>query len=90
MAKQKTGSKPGELLRARAKRFLAKSGPELDKLSPTDIQKLVHELQIYQVELDMQNEELRRSQEETEAALAQYANLYDSAPSAISPSTREG
>ena len=40
----------------------------------------MHELQIHQVELDMQNEELRRSQGETEAALAKYADLYDSAP----------
>ena len=80
MAKQKTGTKPDEVLRARAKKFLAKPGPELDKIPPTEIQKLVHELQIHQVELDMQNEELRRSQGETEAALAKYADLYDSAP----------
>ena len=80
MAKQKTGTKPDEVLRARAKKFLAKPGPELDKIPPTEIQKLVHELQIHQVELDMQNEELRQSQGETEAALAKYADLYDSAP----------
>ncbi|MDP2046594.1 MAG: PAS domain-containing protein, partial [Deltaproteobacteria bacterium] len=80
MAKQKTRSKPAEVLRARAKKFLAKPGPELDKIPPTEIQKLVHELHLHQVELDMQNEELRRSQGETEAALAKYADLYDSAP----------
>ena len=80
MAKQETRSKPDEVLRARAKKFLAKPGPELDKIPPTEIQKLVHELQIHQVELDMQNEELRRSQGETEAALAKYSDLYDSAP----------
>jgi diguanylate cyclase (GGDEF)-like protein/PAS domain S-box-containing protein len=80
VAKQKTGSKPHEVLRARAKKFLAKSSPELDKIPPTEIQKLVQELQIHQVELDMQNEELRRSQAETAAALAKYADLYDSAP----------
>ena len=80
MAKQKTGTKSNEVLRARAKKFLAKSGPELDKIPPTEIQKLVDELQIHQVELDLQNEELRRSQAETEAALAKYADLYDSAP----------
>ena len=80
MAKQRTSTKPDEILRARAKKFLVKSGPELDKIPPTEIQKLVQELQIHQVELDMQNEELRQSQEETEAALAKYADLYDSAP----------
>ena len=80
MAKQKIGPKPDEVMRARAKKFLAKPGPELDKIPPTEIQKLVRELQIHQVELDLQNEELRRSQGETEAALAKYADLYDSAP----------
>ena len=80
MAKQKICPKPDEVLRARTKKFLAKPGPELDKIPPTEIQKLIRELQRYQVELDMQNEELRRSQGETEAALAKYADLYDSAP----------
>ena len=80
MAKQTTGTKPDEVLRARAKKFLAKPGPELDKIPLTEIQKLVQELQIHQVELDLQNEELRRSQGETEAALGKYADLYDSAP----------
>jgi len=47
VAKQETRTKPDEVLRARAKKFLAKSGPELDQISPTDIQKLVQELQIH-------------------------------------------
>ena len=80
MAKQKTGTKPDEVLRARAKKFLAKPGADLGNIPPTEIQKLVHELQIHQVELDMQNEELRRAQGETEAAGAKYADLFDFAP----------
>ena len=40
----------------------------------------MHELQITQVELDMQNEELRRAQGEAEAAGAKYADLFDFAP----------
>jgi len=80
VAKQETRCKPDEVMHARAKKFLAKPSPELDKIPPTEITKLVRDLQTYQVELDMQNDELRRSQRETEAALAQYADLYDSAP----------
>ena len=80
MAKQKTGTKPDEVLRARAKKFLVKPGPDLGNIPSTDIQKLVHELQIHQVELDMQNEELRRAQGEAEAAGAKYADLFDFAP----------
>jgi PAS domain S-box-containing protein len=41
---------------------------------------LVQELQVHQIELEMQNEELKRSKLETEGALAKYSNLYDFAP----------
>ena len=63
----------------RAEKFLAQTGPDVGT-SPTDIQKLVHDLHVRQIELDMQNEKLRRSQGETEAACAKYADLYDFAP----------
>ena len=42
--------------------------------------KLVHELQIHQIELEMQNDELQKARAEMEAALARYTNLYDFAP----------
>jgi PAS domain S-box-containing protein len=41
---------------------------------------LLHELQVHQVELDLQDEELRRSRSELEAALARQMQLYDFAP----------
>ena len=40
----------------------------------------MHELQVHQVELEMQNEELRRSRAEVEAGLERYTELYDFAP----------
>ena len=41
---------------------------------------LVQDLEIHQIELQAQNEELRRSQIETEEARRKYSNLYDFAP----------
>ena len=41
---------------------------------------LVHELQVHQIELEMQNEELKRARQEAEEALAKYSDLYDFAP----------
>ncbi len=52
-------------------------------LSPAtapDALALMHELQVHQVELDLQEDELRSSRAEVEAALARSNQLYDSAP----------
>ena len=48
-----------------------------------DLQKLIHELQVRQIELEMQNEELRRARDdrqEMEDRLGKYSDLYDLAP----------
>jgi len=41
---------------------------------------LLHELQVHQVELDLQDEEMRRSREELEAAQMRQVQRYDFAP----------
>ncbi len=51
-----------------------------EPLSPDATQKLLHELQVHQIELEMQNEEFRRVQGELEVSQARYFNLYDLAP----------
>ena len=43
-------------------------------------QRLVHELEVYQIELEMQNADLRQTRDEVETALGNYTDLYDFAP----------
>lgn len=70
---------PGDL-RVRAEKFLAAGGPGLKQLPPDEVLQLVHELQVHQIELEMQNEELRRAQETIIETGNRYADLYDFAP----------
>jgi two-component system, cell cycle sensor histidine kinase and response regulator CckA len=55
-----------------------------------DTQRLVQELQIHQIELEMQNEQLEQARTETEAALELYTDLYEFAPSGYFTLDRDG
>ena len=75
---------PGRALRRRAEVMIqlndAQSLDSAETLSPQEAQRMLHELRVHQVELELQNEELRRSQLELEGLQARYFNLYNLAP----------
>jgi len=57
-------------------------------MSILDVRDLVHELGTNQIELEMQNEELRRAQEELEASRSRYGNCMTLRRSVILPLMR--
>lgn len=66
---------PMKRLRKRAERYLkcdATSLPDPDH----DVRRLYHELRVHQVELELQNEELRRAKDELEAVLNERISFY--------------
>lgn len=52
----------------------------VDGLTSGTTDRMMHELQVHQIELEMQNEELQRARDELEATRARYFDLYDQAP----------
>ena len=58
-------------------------------LVDTDTLKLIHELEVHQIELEMQNKELRLACTRAEAATGKYSELYDFAPAGYFTLTRE-
>ncbi len=70
-----------EMLRKKAEKLLkAKEKKAANALKENDVNKLLHELQVHQIELEMQNEELRQANETAETALKKYTMLFDLAP----------
>ena len=79
------------ILRQKAIEVLGKNPIKNDsQLSETDLMELVHELEVHQVELELQNEELLMSKSATRDAIEKYTELYDFAPSGYFTLTKEG
>ena len=68
------------VLRKKAEEHLKRKQGKEDRLKETDVKKLLHELQVHQIELEMQNEELHQAYVTAEEALRKYTLMYDFAP----------
>jgi PAS domain S-box-containing protein len=76
-----TGAIPAQALRDRAEAKIRARKPHFaESWLPPAVRQVVHDLRVHQVELEMQNEELRQTQEELEASHSRYFDLYNLAP----------
>lgn len=79
MNAEQTASGKLSRLRQRAEAVVAEQSQDLSDYTPQELQRLVNELKVHQVELELQNEELRSTQFEWELVQENYVELYDSA-----------
>ena len=64
-------------LRRRAEKLV---GKPTAPLADADAQRMLHEIEVHQIELEIQNDELRTARDEAEVLLDKYTELYDFAP----------
>jgi PAS domain S-box-containing protein len=90
MDKKKATLINGGRLRRRAEEQLGKDSGANQLVGTGEDLRLRHELQVHQIELEMQNEELRQARDEAETTLERYTDLYDFAPVGYFTLNREG
>jgi PAS domain-containing protein len=80
MVKTKIEKQSHAELPKRAKKRIKRNGRMIKEAPTEEIFRLVHELEIHQVELELKNDELQRSRAELEDSRRKYFELYDLAP----------
>lgn len=80
MSPRKKEPPSSHTLRQKAERRLQATQKQINQMSPEEIRHLVHEFQVHQIELEMQNDQLRETQSALEVARDRYAGLFDFSP----------
>ena len=89
--KSNNSSNEAEKLRQKAERFLKKNRSKSSlQLTEAEMLKLIYELEVHQVELKLQNEELRMAQTAATQYAEKYLELYDFAPIGYFTLSKEG
>jgi PAS domain S-box-containing protein len=79
-----------ESLRKQAERILKESATETSPATDKDLIHIIHEIEISHIELDLQNQELRRLSAELESSRNDYFELFNSAPVGFLTLNRKG
>jgi len=88
--KPRTSDDPADLRRRAELRLKDRQSKKPPKQGDADDKRQLHELEVHQIELEMQNEELQDSRTAMEALLEKYTDLYDFAPVGYLTLDREG
>ncbi|MBW8781218.1 MAG: PAS domain S-box protein [Verrucomicrobia bacterium] len=80
MKKRPSSAVGGELRRRAETRLRKQPVKDLRVETHADTRRMLHELQVHQIELELQNEELQQAKQAVDANLDRYTDLYDFAP----------
>ncbi|MFZ4457324.1 MAG: hypothetical protein ACOYOT_14015 [Bacteroidales bacterium] len=90
MKKQDNFVNEATLLRLIAEEELKKDRTVDSEIAEFDNLRLIHELQVHQIELEMQNEELKKAHDNAYNAIEKYVELYDFAPMGYLSLSKDG
>jgi len=80
MQRERDEQKQSSELRKRAEKKIERRISSFDEQPSADLKQVLHELQVHQIEIEMQNEELRRASHELEESQRRYLDIYEFAP----------